>query len=443
MKHAATKPPGPPWSQAEVRQKFLADSLGLLESCQKTYGPIFILKLGNIHNVQDVDCNGDWVFLTEPNHMRVMYRAKGHLLNAGEANSVLFGVNSSSTGSIRLDGFAHRTRRKLLQPIFNGERLKSYVSLIHEYVRKNLDTWHVGETLSVLREMQEITIRVIIATVFGIGPSPLQDEVCEALLKVENAEFSMEEAEQFEKHLSKLIRDEIRRRREINEQGGEDVFSIMMRSRDAEGALLPETDIHDEMISLLKAGFGTTANTLAWVFDSLVRHPEVAARVRHELYPLVDGSAIAHAQSQTYDFADAVIKETLRLRPLSGINGVRLLKEAIEIEPYQIPAGSILVNCSYLLHRNLDIYPDHQRFRPERFMEEKIDAFSWTPFGGGTRMCVGRSFAMLEMRIVLAEVLNRFDLEPIELSEGTERQRFFLAPKKGLQVRIHHRNPAT
>lgn len=436
MKDTLLAPPGPALSQATVREQFLADSLGLLERCYRDYGPVFVLKLGNMHQVEDVNCNGDWVFLTSPDHMRVMYRVKGHILNAGEANSVLFGVTSSSTGSIRLDGYAHRTRRKLLQPMFNGERMKSYVDLIRHYVLRTVTSWQDQQELSLLREMQEITIRVIIATVFGIGPSPLQDEVCNDLLKIENAEISMEEAARFEQHLSSLIRKEIRTRRETDEQGGEDVFSTMMQSRDAEGLLLPESDIHDEMISLLKAGFGTTANTLAWVFDSLLRHPQVAERVRRELQPLVGQTQSTGAFSLPCTYTEAVIKETLRLRPLSGINGVRLLKEPIRIEQYHLPAGSILVNCSYLLHRNTDVYPDFEVFRPERFLEEKIDAYSWTPFGGGTRMCVGRAFAMQEMRIVLAEVLNRYHLEPLSLEEGTERQRFFLAPKRGLRVRV-------
>jgi cytochrome P450 len=432
--------PGPQWSEEEIRTRFLEDSLGLLEWCQSTYGEIFVLKLGMLNKVHDVACNGDWVFLTRPDHMRVMYRAQGHVLNAGEANSILFGVASSSTGSIRLDGFAHRSRRKLLQPIFNGERLKSYVDLIRTYVRRRLETWRPDAELVILREMQEITIRIIIATVFGIGPSTLQDDVCDALLKVENAEFSMEEASRFEQHLSDLIHKEIQTRRETNDPGGEDVFSIMMKSRDSEGQLLPENEIHDEMISLLKAGFGTTANTLAWVFDSLIRYPEVANRVRTELRPLYGKDKRSEAFAKPFDYTEAVIKETLRLRPLSGINGVRLLKESIEIGPYAIPKGSILVNCSYLLHRDTEIYPDHQNFRPERFLEEKIDAYSWTPFGGGTRMCVGRSFAMQEMKIVLAEVLNRFNLEPVNLKEGTQRQRFFLAPLEGLRIRISPRS---
>lgn len=439
MKELLHLPPGPSLPQADVRERFLADSLGLLEECHQKYGPVFVLKLGNLHNV-DVNCNGDWVFLTTPEHMKIMYRAKGHILNAGEANSVLFGVHSSSTGSIRLDGFAHRTRRKLLQPIFNGERLKSYVDLIRQYVLRTIDTWHDGQELVILREMQEITIRVIIATVFGIGPSELQDNVCEQLLKIENAEFTMDQAARFEKHLSDLIRNEIRTRRETGEQGGEDVFSIMMRSVDSNGDPLPDSDIHDEMISLLKAGFGTTANTLAWVFDSLIRYPGVSERIRTELEPLASQKLSAKLMMQDTPYTEAVIKETLRLRPLSGINGVRLLKEPIQIDQYQLPAGSILVNCSYLLHRNSDIYPDSEVFRPERFLEEKIDAYSWTPFGGGTRMCVGRAFAMQEMKMVLAEVLSRFRIEPLSVEDRHERQRFFLAPFGGLRVRIHKRD---
>jgi cytochrome P450 len=217
-----------------------------------------------------------------------------------------------------------------------------------------------------------------------------------------------------------LIYDEIRRRR-ADPEDRDDIFSLLLAARDENGERLSDHELRDELMTLLMAGHETTATALAWTLERVVRHPEVLARLRAE----PDG-----------DYLDAVIKETLRLRPVVPAVA-RALQVPMEFGGWRLPAGVHIAPSIYLLHRRPDIYPQPTTFRPERFLDKPPGTYEWIPFGGGTRRCLGASFALFEMNTVLATVLRDVTLQPARgLGEGVVRRAITFAPARGGRIAV-------
>jgi cytochrome P450 family 135 len=220
-----------------------------------------------------------------------------------------------------------------------------------------------------------------------------------------------------------LIYQEIRERRRAPDLGDRnDVLSMLLTARHEDGSPMSDEELRDELMTLLVAGHETTASSLAWAVERLVRHPKALARLREE------------ARARGSDFADAVCKETLRLRPILSLV-VRRLKAPMEIGGRLLPAGVTVAPCIYLVHRRADVYPDPLVFRPERFLESSAGTYTWFPFGGGVRRCLGASFALMEMRIVLQELVARLDLRPADpRPERFVRRAITNAPRRGGEV---------
>ncbi|MET0972583.1 MAG: cytochrome P450, partial [Thermoleophilaceae bacterium] len=212
------------------------------------------------------------------------------------------------------------------------------------------------------------------------------------------------------------IYDEIAAHRSAgNLEEQDDVLSLLLQARHEDDSPMSDKELRDELITLLVAGHETTANSLAWALERLVRHPSALERLR-------EGDE---------EYADAVVKETMRLRPTISIV-LRRLKEPMEIDGRLLPAGVTVVPCIYLMHRRPDIYPNPYAFRPERFIEGQGGTYTWIPFGGGVRRCLGASFAQLEMRVVLQTLARSLDLRAADPQpERIIRRAIALSPSRG------------
>jgi cytochrome P450 len=191
---------------------------------------------------------------------------------------------------------------------------------------------------------------------------------------------------------------------------------------------------------MLMAGHETTGTALAWTFERILSLPDVEARLRAEVESVVGSEPLAAAHLPRLEYLDAVIKETLRIRPIMPAGGARLLRKPVEIGGYTVPAGATLINAMYLLHRRADLYPEPDAFKPERFLGKRvIDPYEWTPFGGGIRRCLGMAFAMFEMKVVVATVLTLARLRIDRPDARVARRGFFLAPEQGPRVALRER----
>jgi cytochrome P450 family 135 len=402
----------------------------MMEDCSRRYGDMFTLRITH---------ESTWVFLTDPEAVKQVFTGDPRLLHAGEANVVLLPVLGSRS-VLLLDEQEHMAQRKLMLPSFHGRRMRSYEEVMREVAVREIERWPLGTPLSAWPTMQAITLEVILRTVFGVeggnrlrrlgdalrdllawGSRPQRLALLSLLGPRRIAELHM-----FRRALDpadELIYEEIRRRREAPDlEERDDVLSLLLQARHEDGSPMSDRELRDELMTLLVAGHETSATSLAWALEALVRHPEAFARLRDE----VDSGDDA--------YLEAVIQETLRLRPVVALVP-RRLTEPMRIGGRLLPTGVNVAPSIYLLHRRPDIYPDPRAFRPERFLERPPGTYTWIPFGGGVRRCLGASFAQFEMKVVLRELVSRLDLRAAgPRPERRVRRAIIVAPERGGEI---------
>jgi cytochrome P450 len=327
--------------------------------------------------------------------------------------------------------------------------MRSYEPIVEEIVAKEIDSWPLGEEFAIHPRMQAITLEVILRVVFGVSEGPRLERLRDVLTKVleETASpfgqllglatrrfGSRGPWAKFERQLNaadELLYAEISERRATGDfEERDDILSVLMQARFEDGGEMSDTDLRDQLMTLLLAGHETTATALAWTFDLLLRHAGPLQSLRDSLEAGED------------DYMRATINESLRLRPVVPLAGRRLNKE-LSVDGLTLPAGTDVTPAIWLTHTRADVYPEPFAFRPERFLEDAPDTYAWIPFGGGIRRCIGASFAEFEMRIALREVLTRCELHKASPApEKIGRRNITLSPKAGTPVVVTARRPA-
>jgi cytochrome P450 len=400
--------------------------LRFLEWCVKRYGYIFTLRMPGGENV---------VSISDPDAIKTVFRADPGTLEVGVGGNALLEPLLGSSSLLLLDGTRHLQRRKLVLPPFHGERMQRYGELMAEISNDSLDDWPRGTPFPLQPRMQAITLDVILRAVFGIEDVRRQERLRGALRSIldfggARAAFIpwvrhwvggpwvrfMHQRE----HVDTVLYEEIaRRRREQDAQGRDDIFSLLLQARYEDGSPMSDKELRDELVTLLVAGHETTATALSWTFELLFRNPEVRERL------------MASLEAEDERYLEAVITEALRLRPVIGQIS-RKTVTPFELGEYLIPAGTLLSPSIQLVHRRADIYPEPLAFKPERFLEKGPDTYTWLPFGGGVRRCVGASFAVFEMKVVLKTILGRAELRPASSEpEPPSPRAVTMAPKHG------------
>jgi cytochrome P450 len=430
--------------------RWLLGSTSLMDRCHERYGDMFTLNLiakAAAGPAADRD-HGRWVFLAKPDHVRQVFTADPAVVRTGDTNKFLAPLVGARSILVS-DEPEHLGERKLLLPPLHGERVNSYGALMSDVAEAELRRWPTGEPFALWPRMQAITLEVIVRTIFGISEPRRLAYVTELLAGMLNRMTSPHwlatqallaavanamghelagAARGLVGPVDNVIFEEIRDRRaarDLDRRG--DILSLLVQAHYDDGSSMSDEQLRDELMTLLIAGHESTATALAWAFELLLRHPDKVARLRDE----VDAG-----QEQ---YADAVVKETLRLRPVVPFV-LRHLAAPMQIGDRQLPAGTWIAPCAYLIHRRNDIYPQPLRFCPERFDEQPTGAYTWMPFGGGARRCLGASFAQLEMRRVLQTVISRTELVPAQAQPAAIRARFItLAPSGGARVVMRSR----
>lgn len=400
-----------------------------MERCQRRYGDIFTVRIAQ---------EGTWVFLADPAMVKQVFTGDPHVFHAGEGNMILLPVVGHHS-VLLLDDERHMAQRKLMLPPFHGERMQRYGELMREIAEAEVARWPRGEPVRLRPHMQELTLEIIIRAVFGIQEGPRLAELRSALghlLDETSSRRAMLLIALLGPHrlsrspllrreldpIDRMIIEEIRtRRRAADLAERDDILSLLLQARHEDGSPMEDRELRDELMTLLVAGHETTATSISWALERLARHPEKLDRLRAEVR---DGSD---------EYLDAVTKETLRLRPVLPLVA-RRLTAPVEIGGHQLPAGVTVTPCIHLIHRRPDVYPDPRAFRPERFIEKPAGTYTWIPFGGGVRRCIGASFALFEMNQVLATVVDRVDLRPHGAPERVRRRAITLTPERGTEV---------
>jgi cytochrome P450 len=411
---------------------FWTRPLAFLERCRARYGGRFTIRLLG---------SPPFVMLSSPSEIKEVFTAPADLLHPGEGARVLAPVVGQNS-VILLDGEAHMEQRKLMLPAFHGERIARLDELVATVAQREVAQWPDHSAIELHPRLQRLTLEVVLRAVFGLDPGPRLDALRERLSAMlafgdrfislippapESLAAKLSERVgpfsvfvRLQREADELLFELLDERRAGTEQR-DDVLAMLLEARHGDGSAMSDQELRDELMTLLVAGHETTASSLAWAFERLSRYPDVVANLEAEL-SADDGDA----------YLTATIYETLRRRPVLPNVGPRLVMRPVEVGGWRYPTGVCLVPSAYLVHHDPSIYPDPYAFKPERFLEQPPGTYTWIPFGGGRRRCLGASFAMLEMKQVLRAVLSGRKLAVLtESFEPPRRRNITIKPGQG------------
>ena len=405
--------------------------MSFLERNRARFGKRFTIKLLG---------TPPFVMLSDPAEIKELFTAPPDVLHPGEGARILEPVVGSNS-VILLDEKAHLSQRKLMLPAFHGEKMEKLTDLVAEVAEREVESWPRDTPITLHPRLQALTLEIILRAVFGLDPGERLEAIRTRLTEIleigsrpiglipqlQHAPFGeigpWGRFERLKRETDALVYELIEERRSQHEER-DDVLSMLLEARHEDGSPMSDIELRDELMTLLVAGHETTASALAWAFERIARTPHVAARLREEL-DAGEGDA----------YVTATIQETLRRRPVLPNVAPRLVKKPVTVGGWDYPTGVALVGNGYLVHHDPEIYPDPYEFRPERFLEQSPGTYTWIPFGGGRRRCLGASFAQLEMQLVLRAVFAQANVRPSADGVETARRRAItISPKRGATV---------
>lgn len=406
-----------------------------LAACQRRYGNVFTLRVAGL---------GTLVYLTDPADIKTVFAGDPRVFHAGEANSMLSGL-LGDTSVLVIDEDAHRDHRRLMMAPFHRDAVAHQAGLMAEIAAADIAGWPVGKHFAAAPRMSQITLEVILRTVIGateparlaalreVMPRLLRVGAWETLAIAKPTLLGRRPWRALRRRIDEadgLLYAEIADRRadpDVAERT--DVLAMLVRAED-DGRTMTDRELRDQLMTLLAAGHDTTATALSWALERLTRHPATLAKA----VQAADASAAGDPAGDEY--LDAIAKETLRIRPVVFDVG-RVLTEPADLAGYRLPAGILVAPGIGLVHASAALYPDPDRFDPDRMVGATLSPSTWLPFGGGNRRCLGAAFAMVEMRVVLGEILRRVELgTTTAAAEQQKLKHITLVPHRGARIRV-------
>lgn len=430
-----TMPPGPRLPSAIQTLIFVRDRKATMARLRRRYGDTFAMRIAPRKR--------PFVLLATPSDVKTVFSGAPETYHAGEGNAIL-GPVMGPHSVLQIDGDEHRRIRKLLTPPFGGAALRGYDSMFREIAADHVARWPTGTPVRMLERMQEVTLEVILRVVFGLSGGPRLAELRPLVGKLVDVgplellgwfyprllRFGpWQRYEQVRQRVDELLYAEIAERRQQSDLGDRtDVLSRLLRVAES-GDGLTDAELRDQLVTLLLAGHETTATALGWTMHELARRPEALRAAQRA------------ADDGDEDYLTAVVKETLRLRPVIALVA-RLLTEPTEIAGYRLPAGVTVAPSIALLQADPKHFPEPERFTPGRFLGANPAPNTWIPFGGGARRCIGAAFAQIEATAILREILTRYDLRPVRSrAERPKTRNITHVPARSATVVLTRRNP--
>jgi cytochrome P450 len=430
-------------------------------------------RLGGTFTITFAPSGLQLVLVSDPEAVKAVFTAPAEVAPSAAGSSPVAPVMGPHS-VIVLTGPEHMRQRKLLLPPFHGERMREYEDVIVQATRRDMASWPIGRPMRLQERTRAITLEVILRAVFGVEAermdalrtaiggllAPLHPlTVVLIALRRPSLERPTGAIGRALDRLDGVIYDELGRRRELTDLADRaDILSLLMQARDEDGEPMSDAELRDELVTLLLAGHETTATSVAWAVERLVRHPDKLRRLVAEIDAETGGADVgsgsddersggangraAEADGRSGEggaYMTAVVNETLRVRPVVPIV-VRMLQREMQVGAYTLPPGTRVVPSIYLTNRNPRVYEEPEQFRPERFLDNPPETFSWIPFGGGIRRCIGAAFAQLEMGLILRTVLSELEPRVPTLSRGWRRGEWIrrraitLVPAAGARV---------
>jgi cytochrome P450 len=439
-------PPGPrPLPYLGHLLALRQNPLGFLQQVQRAYGDMATIYVGK----------QPAVLLFRPEYVR--YVLVEHPQSFSNRALLPEGRNEgfANEGLLTIDGEKHRQQRRVVQPAFHKKQIEGYATIMQNYTRELLDTWHPGQRVNLSRAMQELTLRIVSKCLFSIDLSsqlaPLSaafdgiigssTSIAEDMLniRVDNPVTGYGKRMAAMRQLNMLIYTLIAQRRD-DEREHQDVLSMLMsaESGEAPGKPLTEKQIHDHILTFLAAGHETTAVSLVWTMYLLAQHPEVRAELQRDLQTVLDGREPTLSDLAQLPYLDWVLNESLRLYPPAWMQ-LRFVTEDVELGRTRLPAGTLIILSQWVLHRLPELWQEPEVFQPERWNPahaQQLPPGAYFPFGGGPRTCIGMPFALLEAKLILAGMLQRYTPQPDPGYNPGFQPLITLRPKRQLEVSL-------
>lgn len=431
-------PDGPRMPRVAQMAAFWTRPISYFERNRARYGKRFTARL---------PLNRPVVVLSDPDEVKAVFTAPPDVLRPGVGAGLLEPIVGRSS-VLLLDGAEHLSQRKLMLPAFHGERMESLSDLIGEVTEREVASWPADEPLQLHERFQALTLEVILRAVFGLDPGPRLEALRERLTAI--LEFTARPEslipalqlglggwspwakwaalrEETDGMIADLVAD---RRNDAAER--DDVLSMLLAARHEDGSPMSGGELRDELMTLLIAGHETTASQLSWAFATIAREPRVSAVLVAEI-----------DSGDADEYLNATLREVLRRRPVLPGSQPRYVAEPFDSGLWVYPADVSLQANTHLIHHDPTIYPDPYAFRPERFIGREPGTYTWIPFGGGRRRCLGASFATLEMKIVLRTALATRELRaPDPAPETAARRAIAVTPRRGARISARPRSRA-
>ncbi len=438
-------PPGPRLPAAVQAALMARYWPRFISACRRRYGSAFTMRIASM---------GTLVYLDDPAEIKKVFAGSPSVYHAGEANSMLGGMLGYSSVLV-IDDDVHRERRRQMLPAFHRDAVARQTAVMAEIASANIATWPVGSEFPVAPKMSEITLEVILRTVIGASDPDRLASLRAVMPKLLNvtpwaslaiAKPSLQRLgpwRALRRHLieaDRLLYAEIADRRADPALATRtDALAMLVRAGEDGGGTMTDKELRDQLMTLLVAGHDTTATALSWALERLTRNPAILAKAVRA------AEASAAGDPAGDEFLDAVAKETLRIRPVVFDVG-RVVKEPVELAGWRLPPGIMVAPGIGLVHSSSAQYPQPDRFDPDRMVGATPGPTTWLPFGGGNRRCLGATFAMVELRVVLREVLRRVELSTTKAAGERQRvKHVILVPHRGARIRVRARKdvPAT
>ncbi len=413
------------------------DPIGYIRWFSDRYGPVTAPRFPGF---------GPIVSLADPALVRQVFTGDARTFHAGESSKPVLEPTVGSNSVLTLDEEPHMRQRKLLLEPFHGKNVQRWEETIRSITAQDVARWPSDKPFALHQRTRTITLEVILRAVFGVREQARFERARTLVTEFANRAHPISlfpsarrdlgplspwvRFKRAREALDNFLYEEIERRRVQSDLADRhDVMSLLLRASDEAVEPLSRQDLRDELVTVLAAGHETTATAVAWAFERLLRTPRVLDRLTQSL-PEGD------------EYLDATIKETLRVRPVVTDVGRKLVHE-IELGGYLVPAGSLVMAAIAAIHFREDLYPDPEEFRPERFLQRTPDAYTWIPFGGGVRRCIGASFAQFEMRVIMRTILESARLRAASpRSERSKLRNVTSAPARGCRVVLESHLPA-
>lgn len=445
---AVALPPGPKTSAVWQLLRYSHSPLAFLEECARRYGDPFTIRQAGY---------GSFVMLASPDAVKDVFRSDAHSLHSGEGNEFLEAMVGANSVLV-LDDEPHARQRQILLPPLKGERMRSYFEAMQSATTEVVQAWRRGQTLRMIEPMQEITLKVMLQVVLGIKAADQLAEFAQKvrrvlelargrygliLVKVLPIRFLQrnrwlpvyQRQHELDVAFFSLIES---CRRTPREERGQSVLADIVEARHDDGQPLSNHEIRDALVTLIFAGHDTTSVALAWILERVVPRADVVEKLTDEVKHVTGGNPLRAEKLNELVYLDATIREGLRIRTILPFV-VRLTKKPFIAGGREYPAGVMLCPCSHLTHQSEQLYPEPEKFRPERFLDRHYGSHEWFPFGGGGRMCLGMTFALYEMKVVLSTLLaTRRLIRPARSRSIPVRRGLALAPHDGALMAVEN-----